>query len=107
MTGAILGGSSVQQAARLQIIIMFMISSVTALSSILSTIFALLSVIDAEHRIRSDRIDNRPHAVWRARNRLIEATIAGSRAAGGKVAGLFKKKPDDEAGNGEDQRLLG
>ncbi|KAG6914740.1 hypothetical protein DXG01_015651 [Tephrocybe rancida] len=33
MTGAILGGSSVEQAARLQIINMFMISSAPALAS--------------------------------------------------------------------------
>ncbi|PCH42131.1 UPF0014-domain-containing protein [Wolfiporia cocos MD-104 SS10] len=72
MTGAILGGSSVEQAARLQMVIMFMISSCTALSSIVTTCLALAVVVDNEHRVRSDRIDARPHAVWRARSWLVE-----------------------------------
>ncbi|KAI0695365.1 UPF0014-domain-containing protein [Cytidiella melzeri] len=68
MTGAILGGSSVEQAARLQMIIIFMISSSTALASIIATVLALSVVVDAEHRVRPDRIDHRQHAIWRARN---------------------------------------
>ncbi|EPQ52554.1 UPF0014-domain-containing protein [Gloeophyllum trabeum ATCC 11539] len=70
MTGAILGGSSVEQAAKLQMVIMFMISSCTALSSIVSSCLAMTVMIDGEHRIRSDRMDTRPHAVWRARKWL-------------------------------------
>ncbi|KZT01548.1 UPF0014-domain-containing protein [Laetiporus sulphureus 93-53] len=68
MTGAILGGSSVEQAARLQMVIMFMISSSTALSSIVTTVLALGVVVDGEHRVRSDRIDSQQHAIWRARD---------------------------------------
>jgi len=56
MTGAILGGSSVQQAARLQMIIMFMITSSTTLASVLVTIAAVVVSVDAEHRVRSERI---------------------------------------------------
>ena len=56
MTGAILGGSSVQQAAKLQMIIMFMITSSTTLASFFVTFAVILVVVDAEHRIRSDRI---------------------------------------------------
>ena len=74
MTGAILGGSSVQQAARLQIVIMFMISASTALSAIVSTVLTLSIVIDAEDRIRLERIDDRLHAVWRTRNLVVEST---------------------------------
>ncbi|PPQ66903.1 hypothetical protein CVT24_008518 [Panaeolus cyanescens] len=56
MTGAILGGSSVQQAARLQMIIMFMITASTTLASIFTTFAALSVVVDTENRIRPDRI---------------------------------------------------
>jgi len=56
MTGAILGGSSVQQAAKLQMIIMFMITASTTLASIFVTIAAVIIIVDAEHRVRSERI---------------------------------------------------
>lgn len=67
MTGAILGGSSVTQAARLQTIIIFMISSSTALASIIITLLTLNVVVDTDHRVRPDRVDHRVHAIWRAR----------------------------------------
>jgi hypothetical protein len=67
MTGAILGGSSVQQAAKLQMIIVFMLSSSTCLAAVFTT-FAVISVtVDREHRIRMDRVDDREHGLWRAR----------------------------------------
>lgn len=77
MTGAILGGSSVQQAARLQMVIMFMISASAALASIAITLFTLLVVVDSEHRIRSERIDKHDHFVWRARDRAISRVMRG------------------------------
>jgi len=77
MTGAILGGSSVQQAARLQMVIMFMISAATTLAAIVTTILALCMIIDSEHRIRSERIDGREHAVWRARSWLVRKVVDG------------------------------
>ncbi|EMD31484.1 hypothetical protein CERSUDRAFT_119707 [Gelatoporia subvermispora B] len=111
MTGAILGGSSVQQAARLQMVIMFMISSCTALSSIVTTLFALSVVVDGEHRVRSDRIDSREHAVWRARDWVIEKIVSGIKVVSyGTWNGLKRigGKRDAEAGDaGESQRLLG
>lgn len=108
MTGAILGGSSVQQAARLQMVIMFMISSCTALSSIVTTVLALNIVVDTEHRIRTDRIDDRPHAIWRARNWLWEKTVSGLKSAWYRTAGAFKgKESGTEGQNGETERLLG
>ncbi|KAH9970565.1 UPF0014-domain-containing protein [Lactifluus volemus] len=67
MTGAILGGADVQQAARLQMIIMFMITAACGLSCMLAICFVLSVVVDSEHRIRSDRIELRPH--WRGSNR--------------------------------------
>jgi len=71
MTGAILGGSSVEQAARLQMVIMFMISASTALASMISTVLALLMAVDGEHRIRDDRIESSKHLIWRVRDRVL------------------------------------
>ncbi|KAF4579399.1 hypothetical protein EYR36_001209 [Pleurotus pulmonarius] len=67
MTGAILGGASVEYAARLQMVIVFMISASTTLAAIGATGAALAVVVDGEHRIREDRVDGRPHFVYRAR----------------------------------------
>ena len=108
MTGAILGGSSVEQAARLQMVIMFMISSSTALSSIIVTVITLGIVVDSEHRVRLDRIDTRQHAVWRARNWVASKAIEGAKTAGKKVACVFKAgRKEDDSQEGERQRLLG
>jgi hypothetical protein len=81
MTGALLGGASVQQAARLQAIIMFMISACTALASITSTLFALSIVVDGEARIRSERVDPREAGIWRARNKAFDAVRHSMKAA--------------------------
>ena len=70
MTGSILGGASVTQAARLQMVLMFMISSVVVLSSIVATGFALVIVVDRDHRIRMDRIDSSTFILWKQRERL-------------------------------------
>ncbi|KAK0466191.1 uncharacterized protein EV420DRAFT_815477, partial [Desarmillaria tabescens] len=72
MTGAILGGSSVQQGAKMQMIIMFMICASTALASIFTTAYAISVVVDEEHRIRLDRIDSEQLALWKARSAIVE-----------------------------------
>ncbi len=104
MTGAILGGSSVEQAARLQMVIMFMISSSTALASIVTTALALGVVVDMDHRVRSDRIDNRQHVIWRGRDWLIERIVEHVKGAGRKVKGVFQKSSTSESQN---EPLLG
>ncbi|TFK27953.1 hypothetical protein FA15DRAFT_634981 [Coprinopsis marcescibilis] len=63
MTGAILGGADVQQAAKLQMIIVFMITASTSLAAILTTFSAILVVVDGEHRIRPDRIYDRKNGL--------------------------------------------
>jgi len=68
MTGAILGGSSVHQAAKLQMIIMFMIAAAVVLASVIITFTAIIMVVDQEHRIRSDRIDNKKHVIYRVKD---------------------------------------
>ncbi|KAH8112735.1 UPF0014-domain-containing protein [Phellopilus nigrolimitatus] len=69
MTGALLGGAPVQQAARLQMVIMFMIAAASALAAILVTGAALATVVDGEHRVRPERVDSAAHWVWRGRAR--------------------------------------
>jgi hypothetical protein len=59
MTGAILGGADVEQAARLQMIIMYMISASSALSCITATLITLYVCVDSDDRVRSDRIYSR------------------------------------------------
>jgi len=80
MTGAILGGSSVQQAARLQMIIMFMITSSTTLASVLVTIAAVVVSVDAEHRVRSERIveNGSGIGVWAWFMRVLRGKEAGN-----------------------------
>ncbi|KAL7413301.1 hypothetical protein BDY24DRAFT_389597 [Mrakia frigida] len=56
MTGAVLGGASVDQAGKLQMILMFMISASSALSVLSVMLCTLATVCDASHRIRPDRI---------------------------------------------------
>jgi hypothetical protein len=79
MMHAILDGTDVEQAVRLQMIIMFMISTSNALSCIVAAHLALMICVDSERRIRLDRIDARPHWLCRTFNGAIEAVfgIAG------------------------------
>ncbi|GLB40688.1 putative UPF0014-domain-containing protein [Lyophyllum shimeji] len=92
MTGAILGGSSVQQAARLQMIIMFMISASTALASMF-TIVAVISVaVDSDHRVRSDRITERQFGLWRARDRLRDEIVALFKRGVSRVSGRRRRE---------------
>jgi len=76
MTGAILGGADVEQAARLQMVIMFMISASSALSCIAATFFTLYECVDSEHRIRGDRIYTRPHGLHRLGGETVRAVFS-------------------------------
>ncbi|CCA73581.1 hypothetical protein PIIN_07533 [Serendipita indica DSM 11827] len=75
MTGAILGGSSVEQAARLQMVIMFLISAATALAAIMATTLACATVVDQEQRIREERISEGAATVWIVRDRISGAVL--------------------------------
>lgn len=85
-------------------VIMFMISSCTALSSIVTTVLALGVVVDMDHRVRSDRIDNRQHAIWRGRDWIVNCIVEHVKNVGKKVMGIFKKSPTPE---NESEPLLG
>ncbi|KAF7972947.1 hypothetical protein HWV62_16512 [Athelia sp. TMB] len=112
MTGALLGGASVDQAAKLQMVIMFMISASTTLASIVTTVLALAVVVDGEHRVRSDRVDVRPHAVYRARAWAAGRVLAGAKwvvAPATRAWGRWRKKGGEAEADGEGvgDRLLG
>ncbi|KAG9314935.1 hypothetical protein JVU11DRAFT_4043 [Chiua virens] len=101
MTGAILGGSSVEQAAKLQMIIMFMISASTALAAIATTVVTLSVVVDNEHRVRPDRVDVKEHVIWRGGN-WVFAQIVG--VVKNLVCCCRRKK--EQVANGHGERLL-
>lgn len=109
MTGAILGGSSVEQAARLQIVIMFMISAATALSAIVSTVLTLSVVVDTEDRIRLEKIDNRLHVVWRTSDLITDASIRRMKSGWRSIAVKFggERRHEDDTTSSETERLLG
>jgi len=71
MIRTILGGTDVEEAARLQIIITFMMAASTTLSCIVATHFVLWICVDSEQHIRGNCIDTRPHVVRRAFNIVI------------------------------------
>ena len=107
MTGAILGGADVEQAARLQMIIMFMISASCVFSCIIATLCTLYVCVDSEHRIRGDRIDTRPHALQRAMSAAVRAVVGAVRGGwifivGGVKQILLREEEIMANGNGHD-----
>ena len=109
MTGAMLGGASVEQAALLQMVIMFMITASSALAAIATTCLVLVVVVDGQHRIRSDRTDVRPNALWRARNYVANGFNTFFRSRWQAIKNTFKRKEreSDAVQSGENQGLLG
>jgi hypothetical protein len=51
-------GSSVQQAAKLQMTIVDVITASTTLASVFITFAAIFVLVDREHQVRFDRIEN-------------------------------------------------
>lgn len=97
MTGAILGGSSVQQAARLQMIIMFMITASTTLASVFVSFAAIGVTVDKQHRIRGDRIESNGKG-W-----LKELSFKNLEK---HLKGILMWRRKEEGTEGERQRLL-
>lgn len=60
MTGQLLGGTPPDQAARYQIVIMFMIAAAVALGSVIAVLVSLRALFDSDHRLRHERIHRRP-----------------------------------------------
>jgi hypothetical protein len=65
MTGAILGGASISQAVKYQQIIMFLVSATTTLAITTSVVICLVVCIDANHRLRPDRVNVEKAWMWR------------------------------------------
>lgn len=115
MTGALLGGAPVAQAARLQMVIMFMIAASSALAAILVTGGALAVVVDGEHRVRAERVDARIHWVWRGRERLWGKVCAAGEGVKERACRVVRGKRGEEQegesahanGSGERRGLLG
>lgn len=109
MSGAILGGASVEQAARLQMVIMFLLMSSMAFAAIVSAVLVLSVVIDAEHRTRPERIDDRLHAVWRARRWVLDRTVGRLAVLVSRVSRRHSSGGggDQHGSDDERERLLG
>ena len=106
MSGAILGGADVQQAARLQMIIMFMLVASSALACIVATLLALSVCVDTEHRIRSERIDKRHHTLRRTSSGAVRSVVGAARRAWIRIASCWKRPRVDDGGSGERAPLL-
>ncbi|CAE6426493.1 unnamed protein product [Rhizoctonia solani] len=105
MTGAILGGASVDQAAKLQMVIMFMINACTTLAAIVGMFSALYRAVDDCARIRSDRIFSEKFILWRARDRAIHSVVDAGKAGYQKLR--YPRKHSSANGSGERSPLLG
>ena len=105
MTGAILGGASVHQAAKLQMIIMFMITAATVLAAVFVSFAAVIMVVDQDHRIRSDRIYNKKSVIYRVK----DWNVGELSASLSKSFNWRTKKPQNGSGEEdleENERLL-
>lgn len=56
MTGQILGGTNPAQAARYQMLVMFLIAATTGTGSLLAVFATYASIVDDEHRLRPERL---------------------------------------------------
>ena len=52
-------------------VIVFLINAATALASIVATVLTLRVVVDSEHRVRADKIDDRKAGIRRARDKAV------------------------------------
>jgi hypothetical protein len=107
MSGAILGGADVQQAARLQMIIMFMIVASCALACVVATILVLTVCLDSEHRIRSERIDKSHHVLRRTSSGAVRAVGDAAGRTWIRIASSWKRPLVDDGSGGEREPLLG
>lgn len=99
MTGALLGGASVQQAAKLQMIIMFMITASTTLGSVFTTLAAVFVVVDEQHRVRAERISGKSGG-WLNIKQLSFKKIMGW------IKGKLGPEPKTPVTEEEQERLL-
>jgi hypothetical protein len=73
------------------VVIVFLINAATALASIVATVLTLRVVVDSEHRVRTDKIDDRPATIWRARDRAVGSVVDRAKVVGGAVWRRLKR----------------
>jgi hypothetical protein len=76
MMRAILDNTDIEQAARLQMFAVFIVSASNALSCIVATHLALMVCVDSKHRIRLERIDMRRHVLCHACSSAVDAVVS-------------------------------
>eukprot|EP00842_Homolaphlyctis_polyrhiza_P003100 jgi/Hompol1/3791/HPOL_001679-RA len=105
MTGQILGGSSVQNAARYQQVIAFMISASCALSVVSAVVTAAFVIIDEKARLRTDRVIKVKKSKNGDLTKKIKASFARMRS---RLSGLFTRRnsAQDSRNASERQGLL-
>ncbi|KAJ2358898.1 hypothetical protein GGF43_000498, partial [Coemansia sp. RSA 2618] len=76
MTGWILGGADVLQAARYQQIILFMISAATASSTLFSVVFCASVLVDRKPALRLDRLERNNNKTSKMGTKVIESRMS-------------------------------
>ena len=74
------------------VVIMFMINAATALASIVATVLALRVVVDSEHRVRTDKIDDRKATIRRVKDRVVGSVVDGARFVGGEARSWLARR---------------
>lgn len=82
-----------------------MINAATALASIVATVLALHVVVDSEHRVRTDRIDDRKATIWRVKDRVARSVIDGARFVRGEVRSWLPRRGEGGAVQADDALL--
>ncbi|GFR48764.1 hypothetical protein Agub_g10585, partial [Astrephomene gubernaculifera] len=86
MTGQILAGGDPAQAARYQMVIMFVIGAATCLASVTSVYLAVLHIVDSTHTFRAERLIRKQRAAGAA------AMLAAWRAAARRHWAIARRK---------------
>ena len=73
---------------------MFMITAATALASIVATVLALRVVVDSEHRVRTDKIDDRKAKVWQVKDRAVGSVVERARFVRGEVRSWLARRSE-------------
>lgn len=92
------GGSDPSDAARYQIMIMFLVSASTAIGSTVAVLGTMLSVVDGQHRLRSERLvqhSGKPKGLNGAINAVVQRGLdwvaAGCTAVVQGVRGMWRR----------------
>ena len=106
MTGAILGGASINQAVRYQQIMMFLISATTVLAVTLSVCICVMVCIDGNHRLRPDRVTSSKPWMWKIRDNIGKWIWRGIKLSWRRITCRYYEDSDHEGSeeNGYEDR---